>query len=51
MYLFNYDYDGLDRSVDVYVSRIRRKLGDDTSQPHYVKTVRGVGYLMAEEGS
>ena len=48
--LFNYDYDGLDRSVDVYVSRIRRKLGDDTSQPHYIKTVRGVGYLMAEEG-
>ena len=45
--LYNYDYDGLDRSVDVYMSRIRHKLGDDPSEPHYIKTVRGVGYLLA----
>jgi DNA-binding response OmpR family regulator len=45
--LFHYDYDGLDRGVDVYISRIRQKLGDDTSAVHYIKTVRGVGYLMA----
>ena len=45
--LFNYDYDGLDRSVDVYISRIRHKFGDDPSVPHYIKTVRGVGYLLA----
>ena len=45
--LFHYDYDGLDRRADVYISRIRRKLGDDPSEPHYIKTVRGIGYLMA----
>ena len=48
--LFHYDYDGLDRSVDVYISRIRHKLGDEPSAPHYIKTVRGVGYLLAGEG-
>ena len=47
--LYNYDYDGLDRGVDVYISRIRHKLGDDSGAAHYIKTVRGVGYLMADE--
>ena len=47
--LFQYDYDGLDRSVDVYISRLRQKLGDNPAAPHYIKTVRGVGYLMAGE--
>ena len=47
--LYNYDYDGLDRTIDVYVSRLRHKMGDDTSAPHYIKTVRGVGYLLAGE--
>ncbi len=47
--LFQYDYDGLDRSVDVYISRLRQKLGDNSGAPHYIKTVRGVGYLMAGE--
>ena len=47
--LFQYDYDGLDRSVDVYISRLRQKLGDNPGAPHYIKTVRGVGYLMAGE--
>jgi two-component system response regulator RstA len=45
--IYHYDYDGLDRSVDVYISRLRQKLGDDRVSPHYLKTVRGVGYLMA----
>ena len=47
--LFQYDYDGLDRSVDVYISRLRNRLGDSPNAPHYIKTVRGVGYLMAGE--
>ena len=47
--LFQYDYDGLDRSVDVYISRLRNRLGDQPASPHYIKTVRGVGYLMAGE--
>ena len=49
--LYNYDYDGLDRGVDVYISRIRHKLGDDPGAAHYIKTVRGVGYLMANEAA
>ena len=41
------EYDGLDRSIDVHVSRLRQKLGDDPRQPRWLKTVRGVGYLLA----
>ncbi len=40
------DYDGLDRSVDISVSRLRRKLGDDSARPSRIKTVRGRGYLF-----
>ena len=34
----------LDRTVDVYVGRLREKLGDDPDRPRYVATVRGAGY-------
>ncbi len=37
----------LGRSIDVYVRRLRRKLGDDPRQPRYVATVRGAGYRAA----
>ena len=37
-------FDGLDRSIDARISRLRRKLGDDPTR--YVTTVRGVGYRM-----
>lgn len=41
------DYDGLDRSLDVRIAKLRQRL-DDTEPPHrWVKTVRGVGYLLA----
>jgi len=41
-------YNGYDRRIDVYMSRIRQKIGDDPASPSYLKTVRGVGYqLMA----
>ncbi len=36
-----------DRSIDVHVSRLRAKLGDDSRSPRLLKTVRGVGYLLA----
>ena len=49
--IFNYDYDGIDRSIDVYISRLRQKLGDEPAAPHYIKTVRGIGYLLAGGGS
>ena len=36
-----------ERSVDVYIRRLRRKLGDDPRRPRYVATIRGVGYRTA----
>ena len=45
--LYQTEYDGLDRSIDVYISRLRQKLGDRPSDPRHLKTVRGVGYLFA----
>ena len=39
-----------DRTVGVHVSHLRRKLGDDPRAPRLIKTVRGVGYVLAKEG-
>jgi DNA-binding response OmpR family regulator len=39
-------YNGYDRRIDVYMSRIRQKIGDDPASPSYLKTVRGVGYQL-----
>ena len=36
-----------DRTVDVHVSHLRKKLGDDTRSPKLIKTVRGVGYVFS----
>ncbi len=44
------DYDGLGRTVDVRISRLRLKLGDDGKQPRIIKAIRGVGYLFVEDG-
>jgi len=41
--------EAFDRSVDVHVSRLRHKLGDDPKRPRVLKTVRGAGYLLAAE--
>jgi two-component system OmpR family response regulator len=37
----------LDRAIDVQVSKLRRKLGDDPADPQAIKTVRGGGYMLA----
>lgn len=42
-------YDGQDRSIDVRISRIRPKIGDDPYTPHRIKTVRGKGYLFVKD--
>jgi DNA-binding response OmpR family regulator len=39
--------ESFDRSVDVHVSRLRAKLGDDPKRPRWLKTVRGAGYQLA----
>lgn len=41
-------HDGLDRSVDMTVSRLRRSLGDDAANPARIKSVRGKGYLFSK---
>lgn len=38
-----------ERSVDVYVGRLRSKLGDDPDQPRYITTIRGIGYRTARD--
>jgi two-component system phosphate regulon response regulator OmpR len=40
------DDDSFDRSIDVLVSRLRQKLGDDPRKPRYITTVRGTGYAF-----
>jgi two-component system OmpR family response regulator/two-component system response regulator RstA len=40
------DYDGLDRSVDGRISKLRKKLGDNADSPSRIKTVWGKGYLL-----
>jgi two-component system, OmpR family, response regulator len=39
--------EAFDRSIDVHISRLRHKLGDDPRDPRFVRTVRGKGYLLA----
>ncbi len=41
-------HNGVDRAIDIYISRIRRKIGDDAVAPKRLKTVRGAGYLAAD---
>lgn len=41
-------FDGLDRSIDARISRVRKKLGDDPENPKRIKTVRGKGYLFSK---
>ena len=43
-------YDGIGRTIDVRVSRLRTKLGDDGKQSRMIKAIRGVGYLFVDEG-
>jgi|OM-RGC.v1.011057842 two-component system OmpR family response regulator/two-component system response regulator RstA len=43
------EYDGFDRSIDIFISRLRKKLGDDANHPYRIKTVWGKGYLLAAD--
>jgi two-component system response regulator RstA len=47
--IHGFKYDGFDRSIDLRISRLRKKLGDDTSNPQRIKSVRGVGYILSAE--
>ena len=43
------EYQGSDDYVHIYVSHLRRKIEQDTKQPHYIISVRGVGYLFEKQ--
>lgn len=47
--VYGREYDGLDRSIDVRMSQLRRKLGDKVDKPEKIKTVWGRGYLLVAE--
>jgi DNA-binding response OmpR family regulator len=40
------DFEVFDRAIDVHISALRRKLGDDPREPRYIETVRGTGYRL-----
>lgn len=42
------NYEVFDRSIDVHVSALRRKLGDDPKAPRYIRTVRAAGYMLLD---
>ncbi|MEM7429486.1 MAG: response regulator [Pseudomonadota bacterium] len=44
------DWDPFDRSIDVRVTRLRKKIEEDPAYPKYIKTVRGVGYIYHPDG-
>ena len=45
------DFESFDRAIDVHVSSLRRKLGDDPRSPRFIETVRGAGYRMLKPGA
>jgi DNA-binding response OmpR family regulator len=45
---FGMDFDGLDRTVDVHMMNLRRKIEPDPSNPYYLRTVYGIGYKLVD---
>lgn len=46
--VWNYDFAGDTRIVDVHISHLREKIERDTKKPTYIKTIRGLGYKLEE---
>jgi len=44
------DFEGFDRTIDVHILNLRRKLGDDPARPRFIKTVYGAGYKFEARG-
>jgi DNA-binding response OmpR family regulator len=42
------NFDAFDRSIDVHISALRRKLGDDPREPRFIKTLRAAGYMLMD---
>lgn len=48
--LRGFEYDGFDRSVDLTISRLRRKLNDNSKNSQKIVTIRSQGYILAKDG-
>lgn len=46
----NRDWEPFDRSIDIRIARLRRKIESDPSKPQVIKTVRGAGYVFVPDG-
>jgi two-component system alkaline phosphatase synthesis response regulator PhoP len=46
--VFGYDFEGFERTVDVHVKNLRKKIEPDPKQPVYIRTVYGIGYKFGE---
>jgi two-component system alkaline phosphatase synthesis response regulator PhoP len=46
-----YDFEGFDRTIDVHILNLRRKLEPDPKNPRYIKTIYGAGYKLSEVSS
>ena len=42
------EWEVFDRSVDVHISALRKKLGDDPKQPRFIRTYRSAGYMFID---
>ncbi|MBI5938773.1 MAG: response regulator [Betaproteobacteria bacterium] len=49
-WLKGFERDAFDRSIDVRVTRLRKKIEDDPANPAYIRTIWGQGYLFAPKG-
>ena len=47
--VMGFDYRGMERTIDAHVKNLRRKLGDNASEPKYIATVVGVGYKAPDD--
>ena len=47
---FGYDFEGFERTIDVHIANLRRKIEPRPNRPRYIKSVYGVGYKF-EEGA
>lgn len=43
--LHGHEWDGIDRSIDLCISRLRKKIGDDGRNPEKIRSIRGTGYM------
>jgi DNA-binding response OmpR family regulator len=42
------EYEVFDRSIDMHVSSLRKKLGDDPKEPRFIRTYRSAGYMLID---